>query len=151
MKRSVAIYVSWVACIFLLAHLFIPHHHHSGNEICLLGYGSGGAADDYGDDCTHDERDCDCGAHPSHHNDVEPCHVKDVYFRADGNKADRIAPTVNYTHWFTDLSNLYSQYKFACLWAVFIEHKPPPIFDYLDLFLCSRGLRAPPALEISKA
>ena len=142
MKRTIALSFSWLACIFLLAHLFIPHHHHDdSNGICVLVYsdspcGAHDSDDEHGHDCS------DCTAH---HKDVSgDCIIKNVYIRADEGKASLSASfeKTDFTN-CTAILNVGLQSVYICS-ETSLRHIPPLILKNPLLLARSCGLRAPP-------
>jgi hypothetical protein len=65
MRKVVAISFLLLANIILLAHTFVPHHHHEGAAICFSSH-----QHDYDQNRNHNIDDC---THPSHHEHSPAC------------------------------------------------------------------------------
>ena len=87
MRKVVAISFLLLANIILLAHAFVPHHHHEGVPICFSSHKHNHDYDTVARDCTHPshhEHDSGC-THNHQEGDgcpVDCCNIsKDIYAR----------------------------------------------------------------------
>ena len=160
MRKAVAISFLFLANMILLAHAFVPHHHHEGVPICFSSHNH-----DYDENRNHDIGDC---THPSHHEHgpgcthnhhegdgclADCCNIsKDVYVRIleDDeifsllnllNCSDRGVELVYYIS-NEDSGNL----PLSGIYGLPFRQKPYLPSYFSDYIIGSSGLRGPPLL-----
>lgn len=99
LKRKVAILPLCFACLMLIAHIAVPHHHHNGTIICLLNFSNEIVAephcypvhhhdDGVAHDCTHHEGYCadenkGCSHSGDENSSEENCFLDDLYLTSE--------------------------------------------------------------------
>ena len=157
MKKAIAISLLLLANIIMLAHAFVPHHHHEGTPICFSSHKHNHTPDEDTHDCTHPSHQ-DQGQGCSHNHYKGDCPVdccgisKDVYLRiveddeilsSLGSAAlSDLGAELTYT-----ISSEDNDYSYIRVYGLPFRQKPYLPSYLSDSIIGSFGLRGPPLLS----
>ena len=127
-----------LACMIILLHAIIPHHHHPDKPICIHQINH--------NDCDNHDNCCDFGDEENHHHDFDKdkCIIDDLF--APKNKTLTLTLTLTQTLTFDLFINTFI-YNFSLDDEGKIFRRNNLTFNYKNpLAISNVGLRAPPML-----
>ena len=157
MRKAVAISFLLLANIVLLAHAFIPHHHHEGIPICFSSHKHNHIHDADDSDCTHpSHHEPGPGCTHSHHggdccpNDSCPI-SKDIYARVL--EDDETFPIFDFPEGETESIFYVSnediiKLPIPGLYGLPFRQKPLLLSYFSEYIIGSLGLRGPPVQDV---
>ena len=127
-----------LACMIILLHAIIPHHHHPNKPICIHQLNH--------NDCDNHENCCDFGDEENHHHDFDKdkCIIDDLF--APKNETLTLTLTLTQILTFDLFINTFI-YNFSLDDEVRIFRRNNLTFNYKNPLATSNvGLRAPPMI-----